>query len=603
VLLTSLAAIWCSAGSASGVTHTVLNINDFGAGSLRDAILNANAGGGGELVFAPSVAGTITLSTDLPSLTANVTITGPGANLLTISGANEYRVFSTSPNTTNKLSGLTIADGWAAGYPHTFASGISNGGSLKLADCVITNCLSVASYGMGIFNAGTLEMERCLVADCHDPSFFGSGSPGGGVFNAGTLTMTNCTISNCGSPAGGGGGGIYNSGELLMRGSAVVDCFGGHEGDGGGISSSGEATLITCIVSNCSGTDGGGILIWHGTLWMTNCSVLDNDAFDGAGILSLAGNAVLNGCTVAGNLGGIVGGSVDNLGAMQLYNCTVSGNTMPTDPFVGNPAKYGSGISDGFLYGHTGPTTLLMQHCTVVSNSGPVQVWTVNSITSDYSILSNCVGTLDSSAGHNLIMTTNGCVLTNNTTGNLYNVNPLLGPLQNNGGPTLTHALLISRAHPVHSQRTLDRRGFPKELQDLKKESATFVRTVNKPNKHVIGSPALNAAGSADPTPTDQRGVARPQGPASDIGAFEFSYKLPVLVRMTKQPFSNPSLQWSGLPGSACTVQASTNCRDWANVTNLVLSANGILEFIDADAAKYPSRFYRLTMPVPPGSP
>jgi hypothetical protein len=332
---------------------------------------------------------------------------------------------------------------------------------------------------------------------------------------------------------------------------------------------------------------------------MTNCSVLDNDAFDGAGILSLAGNAVLNGCTVAGNLGGIVGGSVDNLGAMQLYNCTVSGNTM--DPFA--ITSKGSGISSGITEHSVGAISLYLNHCTVVSNSGPVQVWTVNSITSDYSILSNCVGTLDSSAGHNLIMTTNGCVLTNNTAGNLYNVDPLLGPLQNNGGPTLTHALLISRAHPVHSQRTSDRRGFPGELQGLKREAATFARTVNKPNKHVIGSPALNAAGAADPTPTDQRGVSRPQGPASDIGAFEFSYKLPVLVRMTKQPFSNPSLQWSGLPGSACTVQASTNCLDWANVTNLVLSANGILEFIDADAAKYPSRFYRLTMPVPPGSP
>jgi hypothetical protein len=552
VILASLAAISCSAGSAFGATYTVRNTRDSGAGSLRHAILNANAGGGGKLVFAPRVTGTITLSTDLPSLTANVTITGPGANLLTISGGDECRVFSINPNTTNKVSGLTIADGWAAGgwASLTFASGISNGGSLKLADCVITNCHCYYSYGMGIFNAGTLEMERCLVAGCYDITASDpfSHSPGGGVYNAGTLTATNCTISNCSTPTGGGGGGIYNSGELLMRGSAVVGCLGGHDGDGGGISSSGEATLISCVVSNCSGTDGGGILNWRGTLWMTNCSVLDNDAVDGAGIYSFAGNAVLNGCTVAGNLGG----SVDNLGAMQLHNCTVSGNTLE---FYESASK-GSAISSGGGMS----TSLYLDHCTVVSNSGPVQVWTVNTMTSDYSILSNCVGTLNSSAGHNLIMATNGCVLTNHTAGNLYHVNPLLGPLQNNGGPTLTHALLI-------------------------------------------GSPAINAAGAADPAPADQRGVSRPQGPASDIGAFEFSYHLPALVRVTKPPFSNPCLQLSGLLGSACTVQASTNCRDWANVTNLVLCANGILEFIDADAAKYPSRFYRLSMPVPPGGP
>jgi len=235
---------------------------------------------------------------------------------------------------------------------------------------------------------------------------------------------------------------------------------------------------------------------------------------------------------------------------MEIYNCTVSGNVI-TEQW--SPTMHGSGIND-----ESGPS-LYLDHCTVVSNSGPVQIWTVNTIISDSSILSNCVGTLDSFAGHNLIVATNGCTLTNNTAGNLYNVNPQLGPLRNNGGPTWTHAL-------------------------------------------VMGSPAINAADPADPTPTDQRGVSRPQGPASDIGAYEFAYTPPRLVRLMPSG-TNSWLQLNGSPGSPCTVQASTNCVSWVNLTNLCVGADGTLDVIDNDAADYAFRFYRLMMPVPPDSP
>jgi hypothetical protein len=82
VLLTSAKAAYAS-------TYTVTNLNDSGAGSLRSAITSANADTAGNIVFASGVVGTIDLQSSLPNVTltsGSMTITGPGANKLTISG-------------------------------------------------------------------------------------------------------------------------------------------------------------------------------------------------------------------------------------------------------------------------------------------------------------------------------------------------------------------------------------------------------------------------------------------------------------------------------------------------------------------------------------
>jgi len=85
------------------------------------------------------------------------------------------------------------------------------------------------------------------------------------------------------------------------------------------------------------------------------------------------------------------------------------------------------------------------------------------------------------SQGFNLIQDVSGCTILGDSTGNLLGADPELGPLQNNGGPTYTHALLP-------------------------------------------GSPAIDAGTNVGAPRTDQRGVSRPQGASTDIGAFEFQY-------------------------------------------------------------------------------
>ena len=89
---------------------TVTNTNDSGAGSLRQAIIDAAAGN--EIDFA--VSGTITLTTGEMAITKNLTITGPGADQLTVSGNSSSRVFSISTGTVN-ISGLTISNGNESG--------------------------------------------------------------------------------------------------------------------------------------------------------------------------------------------------------------------------------------------------------------------------------------------------------------------------------------------------------------------------------------------------------------------------------------------------------------------------------------------------------
>ncbi len=90
-------------------TFIVSNDLDSGPSSLRQAILDANATGGGDIVFS-NVNGTINLLSALPPLAANISIAGPGANLLTVSGNDQFPVFSMNHGVSNILSDLTVAN-------------------------------------------------------------------------------------------------------------------------------------------------------------------------------------------------------------------------------------------------------------------------------------------------------------------------------------------------------------------------------------------------------------------------------------------------------------------------------------------------------------
>ena len=138
----------------------------------------------------------------------------------------------------------------------------------------------------------------------------------------------------------------------------------------------------------------------------------------------------------------------------------------------------------------------------------------------------------------------------------MNNTDPQLGPFADNGGPTLTMALLP-------------------------------------------GSPAIDAGTVLGAPATDQRGVPRPQGAGVDIGAFE-CLASPVFTCMTIQSTTNCQMQLSGLtPNPTLTLQISTNLLNWQDATNFTAGPNGVFQCVDPIPGGAQLRFYRLKSGTP----
>jgi hypothetical protein len=221
---------------------------------------------------------------------------------------------------------------------------------------------------------------------------------GGGIYNTGTLTINNVTLT-ANSVASGNqarGGGIFSDGTLTINNSAISGntAAGTYAGIGGGIYNSGTMTINDSTLSGNTASGAGAY---------------------GGGISNLAGKATINNSTISsntasGNFASGVGGGIYNAAAVTISNSTLSGNSARHGGVDGT----GGGLSNG------GTATL---QNTVVANSPHG---------------GNCSGTM-TSKGYNL---SGDSTCNFNNTGDLNNTDPMLGALQNNGGPTQTQALL-----------------------------------------------------------------------------------------------------------------------------------------------------------------
>ncbi len=180
-----------STSAASADTITVVNTNDSGPGSLRQALVNANDGD--TINFDSLLNGQkITLTSGQLNVDKDVTISGPGANNLAVDGDANGRVFYIGSGKTVTISGLTITHGDVQGvnFPANAGGGIfNNHATLTITDSTLSG--NSAYVGGGIFNDGE--------------------------FGSATLTITSSTLSGNLTFAGGG---IYNDGE--SSGSATL---------------------------------------------------------------------------------------------------------------------------------------------------------------------------------------------------------------------------------------------------------------------------------------------------------------------------------------------------------------------------------------------
>lgn len=385
-------------------------------------------------------------------------VTTSGDNQATIDGQGSDRIFHVFDARVS-ITNITMRSGGSV----TAGGGIYNGsGQVQLNSSAII--LSQAALGGGaVLNAGTAAqfiMEASEIS--RNEATAGSG---GGISNSEGQVFVKNSSAIVGNTAAVQGGGIHNTvdGRVIVEESAISDNRA--DMNGGGISSENGAITVTLAIvggNNAPSGTGAGIYAYESDLHIASSAVVDN-----------------TGDTVAG---GIWTDSV-----ATIANSTISGNE----------AVQGAGL----YVESTGTVTLT--HVTNAANNGKdgAAIYSAGAVTLQGTILAghgqgNCVAvaTPFNSLGHNLVDDDTCPGLT--AVGDITGIDALLGPQQNNGGPTPTLALLP-------------------------------------------GSPAINAAddevcAAAPIDNVDQRGVERPQFGGCDIGAYEFvplSVYLPFLTR------------------------------------------------------------------------
>ena len=538
-------------------TITVTNTASTGPGTLDEAIFNSFTGD--TIVFDVPLPATINLQDGPEFLEEDVTITGPGANQLTINGDGTNRIFFID-GTTVTISGLTISNGVTHGA-------IINFGTLTISECVLKNNLSKGGDGnqtnggggagaggailngsTDIFNFGpaTLFVVNSTFSDNHaiggggDHGGGGGAGLGGAIFNAdGIVVLSNCTFSansavggpsgitgfDNGDNQGNGGNGLGNSaaGFGAFGLGIGIDGVDAGTGCGGGAASDGEQSSGICDGGNGGNGGKGGIGGGGGAggPGADGCVVVnpgdggnggnggnggDGEFGGGGGGAGAGGNptgvGTLTGSVGTPAAGGLGAGSgvLTNGGAgagfggaiftyafaeTLIFNCTIVSNSATGGASAGHLAD-GIGIGGG-IYNFDGfvddVSTIVTGHVEVLNTI--IASNTANSALD--------VGGVITSNGHNLIGIGDGSSgFINGTNGDLvgdaaHPLDPKLGPLANNGGPTFTQALLP-------------------------------------------GSPAINAGADVGCAATDQRGVTRPQILHCDIGAFELDDTPPVAI-------------------------------------------------------------------------
>ena len=447
--------------------------------SLRSAVETAPPGCA---IAVP--AGTYLLGGQPLSVEQSVSLVGAGASVTILSqgGAAQPVVQAVQQNGDIFIGGATLTGGSYGVY----AAGAAVPTSLTLSDAV------VGANGFGIVIRGGLTEDDTEGA---------------------TVFLNNSIVRNNSTGGVDAQLGPEGWGRLFASHTRIED------NGGTGVIVTGEAWLSYCrIAGNDSSGNGGGLHIGEGAIVsFTDGTISGNTTQGSGGGIYSAGNRLLfpamvdlARATISGNTAQGSGGGMFNGGAlefapdplpvhygseMNLSNVTLSGNTA---------GAFGGGLFNdgGYAFPYLGGK-IACQNCTITGNAaaqgGGLALDPLNNGVSlaGNSVLAgnaanfdiDCSGPLDS-AGYNLIEDDDGCLIGGDSSGNILGIDPQLGPLANNGGPTLTHLP-----------------GLP-------------LREVGNP------LPPWNQ-GLPRCASTDQRGEVRPGGLVCDIGAVEIVCEQP----------------------------------------------------------------------------
>jgi hypothetical protein len=230
----------------SSVTLTVSSLADTGSGTLRAAITAADGGAAKNsyvIDFTPNLTGTITLESALPALSNNISLDGPGASSLTVqrdpNAVSSFGIFAVTHGTVG-IAGLTIAGGNTQGN----GGGISNGASLTVSNCVLTQNSASSGSGGGLYNQGSLTVIGCTLTE--NSAFWGGGI---GNDSEASAQVSSSTIEN------NSGDGIFNFGpnNLLTAGSLTIKASTVCNNSGADLYNNGTATVTNsdvCVIVN-----------------------------------------------------------------------------------------------------------------------------------------------------------------------------------------------------------------------------------------------------------------------------------------------------------------------------------------------------------------
>ena len=438
----------------------VSNCNDSGPGSYRQAV--ADALSGDTIDLTNTGCSLITLTTgDIITAVDDLTLQGPGALALTISGGYAYRPLEHIGSGTVTVNDLSISDGKKyladGGFGNASGGCVSSGsGVVSLNNAWVKYCDAESAdtttpvRGGAVFGGTGVIVINSIVSGSLANST-GTGAYGGGVYTPGYLTVAYSTIrgnaatSTASSRTTGGGAAVgafvaTAGGNLFMKYSTISD---NSAGLGGGIYATGDAFITNSTISSNTGGNTGGIMLFH------------------AG--TVGGPAELISSTISGNSSNFRAGGIYLAGNdAQIYNSTIAFNSTYSSP------KYGAGLA-------------VMSANTVELESVLISNNTTNTGDGNGQLIDD-VGSRDATTAS--LTGANNLVYFPSTlatpAGTILLQYPLLGALASNGGDTATHAI-----SPL--------------------------------------SPAINTGNNALGTASDQRGsgFARTIGAGTDIGAYE----------------------------------------------------------------------------------